>query len=112
MKANELQIDDFIIVDGIVRKVCAITKHKIGYHKLELPFGECQMSYTRLYEVSPINLTPEILEKNGFEYDDSVNIVGKMISDSVYEKQFKYVHELQRALRLCGLNDLADNFKV
>ena len=23
-----------------------------------------------------------------------------------------YVHELQRALRLCGLNELADNFKV
>lgn len=24
----------------------------------------------------------------------------------------RYVHELQHALRLCGLNDLADNFKV
>ena len=24
----------------------------------------------------------------------------------------KYVHELQHALRLCGLDDLADNFKV
>ena len=24
----------------------------------------------------------------------------------------QYVHELQRALRLCGLNELADNFKV
>ena len=24
----------------------------------------------------------------------------------------RYVHELQRALRLCGLNELADNFKV
>lgn len=23
-----------------------------------------------------------------------------------------YVHELQHALRLCGLNELADNFKV
>lgn len=23
-----------------------------------------------------------------------------------------YVHELQQALRLCGLNDLADNFKI
>ncbi|MBQ0088527.1 MAG: hypothetical protein KBT27_04250 [Prevotellaceae bacterium] len=26
--------------------------------------------------------------------------------------QIKYVHELQHALRLCGLNDLADNFKI
>lgn len=24
----------------------------------------------------------------------------------------KYVHELQHALRLCGLNEIADNFKV
>lgn len=24
----------------------------------------------------------------------------------------RYVHELQHALRLCGLNDLADNFKI
>ena len=24
----------------------------------------------------------------------------------------QYVHELQRALRLCGLNELADNFKI
>lgn len=23
-----------------------------------------------------------------------------------------YVHELQQALRLCGLNELADNFKI
>ena len=26
--------------------------------------------------------------------------------------KFKHVHELQHALRLCGLNDLADNFKI
>lgn len=26
--------------------------------------------------------------------------------------RIKYVHELQHALRLCGMNDLADNFKV
>ena len=26
--------------------------------------------------------------------------------------QINYVHELQHALRLCGLNELADNFKV
>lgn len=26
--------------------------------------------------------------------------------------EFTYVHELQHALRLCGLNELADNFKI
>ena len=27
-------------------------------------------------------------------------------------EQFYYFHELQHALRLCGLNELADNFKI
>ena len=68
-------------------------------------------------EVQPIPLTPEILEKNGFSdnyaYDNlsyatdfvgdiiGVHIVGKGgVMDEMY---FKYVHELQHALRLCGI---------
>lgn len=93
--------------------------------------------YSRDFQVKPIPLTPEILEKNGIkkrrdEYmvfgwdgakqwyvaledfkpqydfwfitssDRDLNISGKI----------RYVHQLQHALRLCGLNDLADNFKI
>ena len=35
---------------------------------------------------------------------------GTMYESRIYNLQ--YVHELQRALRLCGLNELADNFKI
>ena len=35
---------------------------------------------------------------------------GTMYESSIHNLQ--YVHELQHALRLCGLNELADNFKV
>ena len=35
---------------------------------------------------------------------------GTMYESRIYNLQ--YVHELQHALRLCGLNELADNFKV
>lgn len=79
--------------------------------------------------IRPIPLTAEILEKNGFEkampkieYYDML-VAGKQLvveksparwyvryggcSNYVYK-----VHELQHALRLCGLTDLADNFKV
>ena len=35
---------------------------------------------------------------------------GTMYESRIYNLQ--YVHELQHALRLCGLNQLADNFKV
>ena len=94
------------------------------------------------YEPQPIILTPEILEKNGFEmfkYDGWVHyyrifgnsaipfvlhsmIGGEMLSQEVEifststdtncGINVNYVHELQHALRLCGLSKLADNFKV
>ena len=35
---------------------------------------------------------------------------GTMYDSRIFNLQ--YVHELQHALRLCGLNELADNFKV
>lgn len=85
------------------------------------------MTYARLEDITPIPLTPEILEKNGwneethcFYNEDTmceldlrmdnggyVWINGGVVVCSIY-----YVHELQHALRLCGLNDIADNFKV
>ena len=90
----------------------------------------------------PIPITPEILEKNGFEmfkYDGWVHyyrifgnsaipfvlhsmIGGEMLSQEVgifststdtnCGIEVNYVHELQHALRLCRLNKLAENFKV
>lgn len=64
MKANELQIGDLVFVGGIPRKVCSITKKKIGYHREEYA---SRLFYARMYEVFPIHLTAEILEKNGFD---------------------------------------------
>lgn len=84
-------------------------------------------------EVEPIPLTAEILEKNGFErqfearysHPSSIcsitidcevtcfflEILGKDITCDV-RMGLQYVHELQHALRLCGLHKLADNFKI
>ena len=76
------------------------------------------------YEPEPIILTPEILEKNGWWYNvedmwfhDEVDFCIEKFNGSFqcYEiSQIKLdsVYELQHALRLCGLNELADNFKV
>ena len=83
-------------------------------------------------EPEPIPLTPEILEKNGFikvnsqRYDygypdtdcyvkvnpkkNMIHVNGRNANSNLYSHSF--VHELQRALRLCGLDELADNFKV
>ena len=79
------------------------------------------------YEPEPIELTPEILEKNGWkeaeywhEYQDGENIIQCCLPDmrgrsnGIEIENFKceYVHQYQRLLRFCGLNELADNFKI
>lgn len=85
--------------------------------------------------VFPIPLTPEILEKNGFEVSNRlstfqgcgyiiivanrdkykfIHIIKDNCDKSSDIKIYceLYVHEMQHALRLCKLNELADNFEV
>ena len=79
------------------------------------------------YKPQPIPLTPEILEKNGWkeaqfwhEYQDGKNTIQSCLPDmrgiinGVEIQHFKceYVHQYQHLLRLCGLDDLANNFKI
>ena len=92
--------------------------------------------YSRDLQVKPIPLTPEILEKNGFILHGKTYILKWRGADihwrktdgyasitapnnlklegwcSISNGYFCYVHILQHALRLCGLDELADNFKV
>lgn len=88
-------------------------------------------------EVNPIPLTEEILEKNEFkqrgdeymffEWDGAKQwyvsledfkpqfdfwFITSSDRDLNVRGKIRYVHELQHALRLCGLNELADNFMV
>lgn len=95
-----------------------------------------------IHLLEPIPLTQFILETNGWivkknhvqkgNFGDSPlmlwHLTGNKIlrhfvhemeisdlsSDEGYRLRFRcdYVHELQHALRLCGLNELADNFKM
>ena len=75
----------------------------------------------------PIQLTPEILEKNGWKRhkifmdmkaSDYINFSwtdkygGYLFQNCYYMCVCKYAHELQRALRCCGLWDIANNFVV
>ena len=86
-------------------------------------------------KVIPIPLTKEILEKNGFkkkDYGDYILIDGdafvgwkpthgnvRILVSNEYMTIVKdilipceHIHQLQHALRLCGLNELADNIKI
>lgn len=120
MKANELSCKDLMVGDlvsyrGIVNKVA--------------PADFCQEKW--LEEIKPIPLTPEILEKNGFKkasqisgtepfaideegnkyYTYSTIFWGWLQSDNIFciptnglgWLNIKYVHQLQHALRLYGI---------
>ena len=123
MKATDLMVGDYIQVQpsGMLIKVAAVHKKKIGYHtcnnRLDWVRGE--------WCLKPIPLTLKILEKNGFEYKEGeqgmygVTIAPyytrKDVSSELFcdgdpfaiwfkdEVVIKYVHQLQHALRLCGI---------
>ena len=76
---------------------------------------------------APIPLTYELLKKNGwkeeelwYEYLDDKATIQSCLPDmrgiinevEIKEFQCKYVHQYQHLLRLCGLDELADNFKI
>lgn len=98
---SKVMIGDWLLVDG---KVTKVTKENIGYVLNTL----CQ----------PLPLTPEILEKNGWEHDEQRyvwdnNDIEFSLEDGADGNKFwwkvgenlvtpiNYVHQLQRALDLC-----------
>lgn len=136
MNINELMIDDWVLdtFDKPMKVRDIITfdnkysaKRYVNVNSLE---GGGVYSQ-REGNIKPIPLTAEILEKNEFEYDHyyhnwiynefTINY-GHLIDEDDGDYLFiwvadtsvklTYVHELQQALRLCRLNDLANNLKV
>lgn len=110
-----------------------------GYGSLIGIENETYADLVHIDELKPIPLTEEILKMNGFE--ENLYYLDKLIDDytsihwtdqnpfklknegyprvSIFTKAIDirylpctYVHELQHALRLCGLTELADNFKL
>lgn len=122
MKPNELQIGDWVNANGTPKKITLLTA-------------------TQPLAVDPIPLTEEILEANGFSIDDSFHPHRRWNSadhrvvlhnEDEYLNTFNkwhihvdtedmrtigsveltYVHQYQQFLRLCGMQERADNFKI
>ena len=138
MKATELMIGDIVYVTSDkTGRVCTVNRYNTG-RSFVLVKDE---HYTyHLVNITPIPLTTEILEKNGFKgegylileldefsYLEYYPFEGRLrkiwhgidkwnnhsdTKDITFQCHCKYVHELQHALRLCGMNELADNFKI
>ena len=127
MKANELMIGDWVQHRDEFNEVTGpyeidlISNDEIAFK------GEV---FARVFNnsIEPIPLTPEILEKNGFSGEGyNMGIVGfsvELIPDKKdgyevfiwkdmclqiehgfthFKKYIKYVHQLQHALRICGI---------
>ena len=146
MKANELMIGDWVIFGDEPLKVQHIYNN--GYDDIVAEIVEDGTNEYGEYEeikdvpvvyCSPIPLTAEILEKNGWERDidkeweynnshilphycyqwEKRNVKIEMYAglegftiSLIIGCRFYAVHELQHVLRLYGLDELADNFKV
>lgn len=128
MNINQFMVGDWVWTIGHPVQVEAINRHKIGYLK----------KYWKNFEyVEPIPLTSEMLELNDIKKrGDKYVILGRENEKQWYVSledlkpqydflfitssdrnlnvrgQIRYIHELQHFLRLCGLNELADNFKL
>ncbi len=120
MKANELMIGDWVLVDNTPIQVKQVYQYGIIS---DLGEGDEEIECFK-----PIPITPEILEKNGFTrygkvYANLQQWVGKfgdkrkaLTQDTrtgelaTNDVWIKYVHELQHALKLCGIEKTIELF--
>lgn len=127
MKAENLMIGDWVKTKDIESAKVSFVNN---YGDIGLDIDTDIDSYPFIIsEILPIPLTEEILIANGFislNYDTCfVYRCNELEQDFEITKdkhgyhlrpvviaKMQYVHELQHALRICGLSELADNFKI
>ena len=116
MKANEIQIGDWVYstFSKLPCKVMYLKLHESGYASVETTNV---VGVKDIASLSPIPLTTEILEKNGFVVESRychgeplqycVLVDGLWIDisgENYFEGKLEYVHQLQHALRLCEID--------
>ena len=124
MKCKELMVNDWIAYEDKLPMQIYCVKDGIAYAYYGTALYEF---YDKDYQPQPIPLTTEILEKNGWketqywhEYQDGKTTIqcclpdmrGRINRIEIEHFKCKYVHQYQHLLVLCGLDELADNFKV
>ena len=107
MKANELMIGDWVLYNETHRQILEIS----GID--DEVYLETDELVVHQSEIQPIPLTQEILEKNGFVqdgeswwYQDFRIVLSASKGVSLVcgrQVKFCYIHQLQHALRLCGI---------
>ena len=123
MKCNELMAGDWITDEYKL----PMQIYRIDEERACADSGCAFYEFNKDYPPQPIPITPEMLKKNGWketqywhEYQDGKNTIqcclpdmrGRINGIEIEHFKCEYVHQYQHLLRLCGLNELADNFKV
>ena len=131
MDAKELMIGDWVLIDepdkyaGATGQIQSLMYHREGDAAYFNVFIQGKFGYVSRDvcsdDIRPITLTPEILEKNGFKLDkeDGWWWLTPKIGITFWEEGFfeldienkqssvdihiNYLHQLQHALRLCGI---------
>lgn len=125
MKANELMIGYWVYSTFCDKpcKVVGVEQYESGYANVKVT----NVSGAKdINSITPIPLTPEILEKNGFIKYTDFYMWKEESSEPVHLDNYnedgwrlrincdnipcecKYVHQLQHALRLCGIDKAID----
>lgn len=133
MKVTELMIGDYVKFKDDIYIFEEISAQ--GWVHLIYPDTGIRVNIISdyiMHLLEPVPLTPEILKTNGFEqninYEDDYSFEDTTIIFKHNDKYLftasingskgmlylcaNYVHELQHALKICGLNKLADNLKL
>ena len=136
MKVTDLMVGDWVKIKGHLdyNRVQEIARDENMQWYISFA---CSATLFRAYEFEPILITPEILEKNSIrKRRDEYAVFGwegmkqwyvtledfkpqydfwfitSSDRDLNISGQIRYIHQLQHALRICGLDELADNFKI
>lgn len=116
METKELMLGDLVLCGG---RVCRVLE--LGGMACVTPTDKAEELFCNDKDIEPIPLTPEILFKNGFKdaqfysellWNDAFQIISDCSTLSIRCKNSDLslnipcdeVHELQHALKLCGID--------
>ena len=118
MKSTDLMVGDWVMIPPNIFVQIEEIKIELGEYRMYL---KDTAVFVTEEDIDPIPLTPEILEKNGayktklmgedrhFEYClDGFTMLAIYDADFSFQinggaRKIKYVHQLQHALKLCGI---------
>lgn len=101
MNIQELSVGDLVLIDGKPTKIDAVHQKKVGWHS-----RPDRLKWTRVGQVYPVDITPELLVRYGFIRSEDCDHYAEFVwcdeEDSYMAiVQFRFYKE-----SVCGVNTL------